>query len=95
MTIGFEVITVSDEKILLNNLDKVHTTKMGVGRIKKNLNLEVEDVVLWCCDRIKDSNSKITRAGKNWYVEIDGCVITVNAHSYTIITAHKLNGRNG
>ena len=27
--------------------------------------------------------------GKNWYVCIDGCVITVNAGSYTIITAHR------
>ncbi|MDR1592225.1 MAG: DUF3781 domain-containing protein, partial [Prevotellaceae bacterium] len=25
----------------------------------------------------------------NWYVSVDNCVITVNAHSYTIITAHK------
>ena len=31
----------------------------------------------------------ITRNGKNWYISIDACKITVNAHSYTIITAHK------
>jgi hypothetical protein len=29
------------------------------------------------------------RRGKNWYVSAENCVITVNAHSYTIITAHK------
>ena len=29
------------------------------------------------------------RQGKNWYVRINSCVITVNASSYTIITAHK------
>ena len=27
--------------------------------------------------------------GRKWYVCIDGCVITVNAGSYTIITAHR------
>ena len=31
----------------------------------------------------------IERNGKNWYVIIDDSVITVNASSYTIITAHK------
>ncbi|MCI9514313.1 MAG: DUF3781 domain-containing protein [Oscillospiraceae bacterium] len=31
----------------------------------------------------------IERAGKNWYILV-GCVrITVNAYSYTIITAHS------
>ncbi|MDE5910121.1 MAG: DUF3781 domain-containing protein [Lachnospiraceae bacterium] len=27
--------------------------------------------------------------GKNWYCEVDGIKITVNAHSYTIITAYR------
>lgn len=31
----------------------------------------------------------IERHGKNWYVHTDGCVITVNASSYTIITCHR------
>ncbi|MGI5090612.1 DUF3781 domain-containing protein [Treponema sp. OMZ 305] len=26
---------------------------------------------------------------KNWYVSIDDVIITINAYSYTIITAHK------
>jgi hypothetical protein len=37
-----------------------------------------------------DKNSVIVRKGKNWYVNVDNCEITINAHSYTIITAHKL-----
>ena len=32
----------------------------------------------------------IERKGKNWYITVDGCIITVNAYSYTVITAHKL-----
>ena len=74
---------------LLDNLDKLHTTELGAVRIKRNLSLDTDDVVEWCRDKINSDNSVITRNGKNWYVNIDACIITVNAHSYTIITAHK------
>lgn len=43
----------------------------------------------WCKDKISSDNAVITGNGKNWYVNIDACIITVNAYSYTIITAHK------
>ena len=33
--------------------------------------------------------AEIVRSGKNWYVSVKGAVITVNAHSCTIITAHR------
>lgn len=74
---------------LISNLDKLHTTELGVIRIKKNLSLNTENVVDWCKTKIKSKNAKIARNGKNWYINIDDCVITVNASSYTIITAHK------
>ena len=74
---------------LLNNLDKVHTTELGVARIKRNLSLDTDHVVEWCRDKIQSSDANITRNGKNWYVNAEGCIITVNAYSYTIITAHK------
>ena len=70
---------------LLENTDKIHTTQMGV---KRNLKLDTDDVVGYCISKIKDKNAKISRKGKNYYVEADGCIITVNASSYTIITAH-------
>lgn len=73
---------------LLENTDKIHITQMGVGRIKRNLKLNTDDVVGYCISKIKDKNAKISRKGKNYYVEADGCIITVNASSYTIITAH-------
>ncbi len=74
---------------LIENIEKVHTTDMGVDRIRKNLGFDENDVVMWCKSKILDDDADITRQGKNWYVRIDGCVITVNAGSYTIITAHK------
>ena len=73
---------------LLKNLDKIHTTALGVERIRKNLNLNTEDVVNWCKEKIAKAGD-IFRQGKNWYVRVDDCVITINAHSFTIITAHK------
>lgn len=75
---------------LLANLDKVHTTQLGVMRISRNLSLQNVDVVEWCKSKILDNNAIITRQGKNWYVVVDDVQITVNAHSYTIITAHKI-----
>ena len=74
---------------LLDNLDKVHTTEMGSDRIKRNIEVDVEDIVEYCIDKIKQENAVIERKGKNYYVNVDGLIITVNASSYTIITAHK------
>lgn len=74
---------------LLKNLDKLHTTELGVVRIKRNLSLDKDNVVDWCKSKINSVNAVITRNGKNWYVNVDNCIITVNAYSYTIITAHK------
>ena len=79
----------SMKNALIENIGRVHTTEMGVGRIRKNLGLGAIDVVEWCRERILDENAIIERNGKNWYVMIDDSVITVNASSYTIITAHK------
>lgn len=81
-----------DVRVLLDNLDKIHTTEMGAERIKKNLALDNEDVVLRCREIIMNESADIIRQGKNWYVTYDGCEITINAKSYTIITAHKTDG---
>lgn len=74
---------------LIENLNKLHTTDLGVIRIKRNLALTVEDVVDWCKEKIQDENACIMRKGKNWYVEIEGYRLTINATGYTIITAHR------
>ena len=74
---------------LIDNIDKIHTTPMGKDRIRNNLELNDIDVVDYCKTKIMDQNAIITRKGKNWYVSTDGCMITVNVRSYTIITAHK------
>lgn len=82
-----------EENELLGNIHLLHTTPMGAERIRRNLKTE-EDAVRCCRDKILSPEAKISRKGKNWYVEFDGGVITVNASSYTIITAH-LGGKSG
>ena len=79
----------TDIQILFDNIDRVHTTDMGADRIKKNLSLGEVDVVEWCKSKILSEKAEISKQGKNWYICIEGCIITVNVSSYTIITAHK------
>lgn len=78
--------------VLLQNLNRLHTTELGAARILKNLSLNTDDVVRWCVEQIQREDALISRKGKNWYVVVDGCEITINAGSYTIITAHVLKG---
>ena len=73
---------------LLNNIDKIHTTELGIIRVKKNLGIDC-DVVDYCKNKIKDSNCNIFKKGKNYYCEIDNIIITINSFSFTIITAKK------
>jgi len=73
---------------LLKNIDRIHTTEMGVGRIQKNLGIN-DEPVSYCISKLKKDDSKVKKEGKNYYVEVDDCIITINSSSFTIITAHK------
>lgn len=78
-----------DNNELLMHLDQLHTTELGTLRIRRNLSLDTNDVVGWCKVKTSSPDAVITRSGKNWYVAVEGCIITINAYSFTIITAHK------
>lgn len=73
---------------LLLNIDKIHTTKLGINRIRKNLKLSNIDAVEYCKNKILNKKCNIYKQGKNWYCEIDNIKITINSYSYSIITAH-------
>ena len=74
---------------LLLNIDRIHTTELGMIRIRNNLDI-TEDVVNFCKNKILDMRCNIEKHGKNWYCRIDNIVITINSYSYTIITAHRI-----
>lgn len=76
------------KKVLLENIDRIHTTEMGVGRIQRNLEIS-EEPVSYCILKLKKEDSKVTKEGKNYYIDVDDCIITINSSSFTIITAHK------
>lgn len=73
---------------LFENIEKLHTTKLGIERIRNNLLLQTDDVVQWCKYKMLESCAVITKQGKNYYIKVEQYVITINATSYTIITAH-------
>ena len=75
--------------ILINNINLIHTTKMGINRIKNNLHINNE-VISYCKKIILNPKTNIYRKGKNYYCELDKIRLTINAYSYTIITAHLI-----
>ena len=79
---------MNNDTDLQNNIEKIHTTELGSVRIRRNLELETKDVVNWCKQKIRQADD-VCKKGKNWYVFFENCIITINAHSYTIITAHR------
>ena len=62
---------MDDKKVLLDNIDRIHTTEMGVERIKRNLKLNIADVVEYSKDKILQRDCNIYKQGKNWYCEVD------------------------
>lgn len=49
---------------LLNTIDKIHTTELGVERIRRNLKLDNEDIVEYCRDILKNKNMKLKKKVK-------------------------------
>ena len=71
---------------LLNNIDKIHTTKLSIERIKRNVNI---DDIEYIKKLILNKKSIINKKGKNYYVEIENIIITINSYNYCIITVHR------
>lgn len=73
-----------NKQMLLENINKIHTTPMGLDRIKKNTLIK-NDVVSYIKSILY--SSIIYRKGKNYYCYYKKYVFTINAYSYTIITS--------
>jgi len=52
---------------LLKNISRIHSTELGIIRVKKNLELKTNDVINYCIKIIKEAEN-INKKGKNWYV---------------------------
>ncbi|MDE6267731.1 MAG: DUF3781 domain-containing protein [Muribaculaceae bacterium] len=72
------------------DVNRLSTTPAGADRIRRNLLLDRSvDPLDYCRKSILEERASISRRGKNWYVISKGAIITINASSLTIITAHK------
>ncbi len=56
---------------LIENIDKLRTTVMAAERIKRNLQIDTDDVVQCCTTQILDGAADIEKRGKNWYVTVN------------------------
>lgn len=75
---------------LIENIDKIHITDVGAEHIKRNSQIETDNIVEWCRAKILDKNAEIEKIGTNWFIVAGSRRITVNSNSYTIITAHRV-----
>ena len=71
-------------------INKIHTTKLGIERIRKNLHIDIEDVVTYIKNQIIDNDCIIIKKGKNYYCEVKDMRVTINSYNYGIITAHLI-----
>jgi ribosomal protein S18 acetylase RimI-like enzyme len=65
---------------------------MGEERIRRNINLQSDDIVSWCKAFLASFDIAF-EIGKNRYVYGNGIVLTINAHNFSVITAHKINAK--
>lgn len=79
---------MEDKKILFDNIDKIYIIEMGIDRIKRNLKIDIVDVVEYCKNKVLDKNCNIYKQGKNWYCEVENIKIIINLYSYIIIIVY-------
>ena len=79
-----------DEKdILLTNIERIHTTELGEERLIENLRLANKNPIRYVKDFLRNPKSHVYKKGKNFYCEYNHVRLTINAYTFTVITAHK------
>lgn len=79
---------MDEKQLLIANIDNIHTTKMGIDRIKRNLKIDTYDVVEYCKEILLNNECEVYKQGKNFYCKYKNVKITIHSCSFTIITAH-------
>lgn len=80
---------MGEKEILLQNIGKIHTTELGEERLIKNLSLKNTNPVAFAKKFVLKEKTHVYRKGKNFYCELSGIRLTINAMTYTIITGHR------
>ncbi|MBS5284763.1 MAG: DUF3781 domain-containing protein [Clostridiales bacterium] len=63
------------ESPLLKNLHQLHTTELGIVRIKRTLCLNTDNVGDWCKTKINSMGAVVARSRKKWYVKKTAALI--------------------
>ncbi|XTN31546.1 DUF3781 domain-containing protein [Treponema sp. HNW] len=61
---------MENKQILLQNIETIHTTEMGIDRIRKNLKLGAVDVVEFCKKKYRIRNAVSISRGKTCIVRL-------------------------
>lgn len=80
---------MDEKEILLANIEKIHTTELGEERLIKNLKLTNKNPIRYVKELLRNSRSHVYKKGKNFYCEYNHTRLTINADTFTVITAHK------
>lgn len=80
---------MGEKENLLQNINKIHTTELGEERLIRNLGLKNTNPVAFAKKFILKEKTHVYRRGKNFYCELSGVRLTINAITYTIITGHR------
>ena len=49
---------------LLENINRIHTTELGIERIKRNLSLDTDNVVEYCVNILKNEKYEVEKKVK-------------------------------
>ena len=81
------------QSILIDNLDKIHTTELGYIRIAKAMKLENEECIRKIKELVFQNNTEIVKIGKNYYIFHNNLKITINSYNFCVITAHNIKAK--
>ena len=82
---------LQEKETLLAALPRLHTTPLGLTRLRRNLCLsEDTDPVAFCRDLLSREDCTVLHLGKNLYCRAENVLLTIHARSYTLITGRRI-----
>ena len=82
------LIKESPKEEMLNRVEELHTTPMGYIRINSIFQKD-DECISYIKEILKDPSTDVIRLGKNYYLYCKDYIVTINASSFTIITARN------
>lgn len=82
---------LQEKETLLAALPRLHTTPLGLTRLRRNLCLsEDTDPVAFCRDLLSREDCTVLHLGKNLYCRAENVLLTIHARIYTLITGRRI-----